>query len=51
MEQTDIQFKDNLRKDLITFKHLQELLDSGDKETLTKALQQEIERINASLQD
>lgn len=51
MGQTDIQFKDNLRKDLITFKHLQELLKAGKKEELEKALQQEIERINASLQD
>ena len=51
MGQTDIQFKDNLRKDLITFKHLKELLDSDKKEELAKALDQEIERINASLQD
>lgn len=51
MGQTDIQFKDNLRKDLITFKHLQELLKADKKEELEKALQQEIERINASLQD
>lgn len=51
MGQTDIQFKDNLRKDLITFKHLRELLDSDKKEELKKALDQEIERINASLQD
>lgn len=51
MEQTDIQFKDNLRKDLITFKHLKELLEADKKDELQKALDQEIERINASLQD
>ncbi len=51
MEQTDIQFKDNLRKDLITFERLKELLESDNKEALAKAIQQEIERINASLQD
>ena len=51
MGQTDIQFKDNLRKDLITFKHFKELLDSDKKEELSKAIEQEIERINASLQD
>ncbi len=51
MGQTDIQFKDNLRKDLITFKRLKELLEAGDKEAAAKVIEQEIERINASLQD
>ena len=51
MGQSDIQFKDNLRKDLITFKHLKELLEADKKDELQKALDQEIERINASLQD
>ena len=51
MGQNDIQFKDNLRKDLITFKHLKELLDADNKEALAKAIDQEIERINAGLQD
>lgn len=48
---TDIQFKDNLRKDLITFRHIKELLIADDKEGALKAIEQEIERINASLQD
>lgn len=37
MGQTDIQFKDNLCRDLITFKHLKELLDSDRKEDPAKA--------------
>ena len=51
MGQTDVQFKDNLRKDLITYKHLKELLDADKKEELAKAIEQEIERIIQSLQD
>ncbi|MBD5129154.1 MAG: hypothetical protein HDT43_04445 [Ruminococcaceae bacterium] len=51
MGQTDIQFKDNLRKDLITFERLKELLEADNKEALAKAIQQEIERIKQSLQD
>ncbi len=47
----DIQFKDNLRKDLITFKHHKELLESDKKVELQKAIDQKNERINASLQD
>lgn len=48
---TDIQYKDSLRKDLIIYKKWLELLKSGETEELTKELQAQIDRIEASLQD
>ncbi len=51
MGMSDAQFKDLLRRDLNTLKRFKELLDSDKKEELEKVLIQEIERINASLQD
>ena len=51
MGQTDIQFKDDLRKDLILFERLKELAEADRKEELIKTLDKEINRINASLQD
>lgn len=51
MGMSDAQFKDFLRRDLNSLKRFKELLDSDKKEELLKALEQEIERVNASLQD
>lgn len=51
MGMSDIQFKDNLRRDLKTFKHLKELLEADKKEEALEEINKEIERINASLQD
>lgn len=51
MEQTDVQFKDDLRKDLIMLERFQELAEADKKEELLKELNKEIKRINASLQD
>lgn len=48
---TDIQFKDNLRKELIMYREYLELLENGDTEKLKQKFNAEIERINASLQD
>ena len=50
-EQSDIQFKDKLRRDLITFNRLKDLLESGEKDAALDEINKEIERINASLQD
>ncbi len=46
---TDIQYKDSLRKDLIIYKDWLKLLKSGETEKLTKELQAQIDRIEASL--
>lgn len=51
MGMSDAQFKDNLRRDLKTFKHLKDLLESGEKDAALDEINKEIERINASLQD
>ena len=51
MGQTDIQFKDDLRKELIMLERFKELAESDKKEELLKELNKEINRINASLQD
>ena len=51
MGQTDIQFKDELRKDLIRYEEFLELINEGDIDRLKRKITAEIERINASLQD
>lgn len=51
MGMTDAQFKDILRRDLITFERLKELIAADKKEEALKELDKEIRRINASLQD
>lgn len=51
MGQTDIQFKDDLRKELIMLERFKELADLDKKDELLKELDKEIKRINASLQD
>lgn len=51
MGQSDIQFKNDLRKDLITLEHFLELLESDKKDELRKAIEKEIKRINETLQD
>lgn len=51
MEQTDIQFKDDLRKELIMLERFKKLAESDRKEELLEELDKEIKRINASLQD
>lgn len=48
---TDIQFKNDLRKELIMYREYLELLESGNTEKLKQKFQAEIERIEASLQD
>lgn len=51
MGQTDAQFKDSLRKDLKTFERIKELLTSNKQEAALKEIEDEIKRINSSLQD
>lgn len=51
MGQTDIQFKNDLRKELMLYQQMIELLDSGEIEKLRKLIEKNIERVNASLQD
>lgn len=48
---TDIQFKNDLRKELIMYREYLELLENGNIEKLKQKFQAEIERIEASLQD
>lgn len=48
---TDIQYKDELRKELIMYKEYLQLLNDGDIERLKQKFQANIDRINASLQD
>ena len=48
---TDIQFKDELRKELIMYKEYLKLLDNNDLQTLREKFVENIDRINASLQD
>ena len=47
---TDIQFKDDLRKELIMYKEYLELLEEGNTDKLKKKFQDNITRIEASLQ-
>ena len=47
---TDLQFKDNLRKELIMYKEYLELLEVGNTDKLKKKFQDNITRIEASLQ-
>ncbi len=51
MGQTDIQFKDDLRKDLIMLERFYKLAEADKKSELLEELSKEIARINASLQD
>lgn len=48
---TDVQFKDELRKELIEKEERLELLRNKEYEKLEKKYLKDIERINASLQD
>ncbi len=48
---TDLWLKNDLRKDLITFERLLKLAQDDKKDELIEAVQDEIKRINASLQD
>ena len=48
---TYLQFKDNLRKELIMYKEYLELLEEGNTDKLKKKFQDNIIRIEASLQD
>lgn len=48
---TDIQFKDDLRKELMMYKDYLDLLESGDTEKLKKKFEDNIKRINESLRD
>lgn len=51
MGQTDIQFKNDLRKELIMFERFLELLNTDKKDELREALEKEVKRINQTLQD
>lgn len=48
---TDIQFKDELRKELIMYREYLDLLDKDEKEKLRKKFEDNIARIKASLED
>lgn len=48
---TDIQFKDDLRKELIMYEDYLDLLKNGEIEKLKKKFEDNIKRINESLQD
>lgn len=48
---TDIQFKDDLRKELIMYEDYLDLLKIGEIEKLKKKFEDNIKRINESLQD
>ncbi len=48
---TDIQFKDELRKELIMYKEYLKLLQEDRREDLEQKFKDNIERIEASLQD
>lgn len=48
---TDIQYKDQLRKDLIDYEMIAELLKNGDSEKALELINKHIERIQSSLQD
>lgn len=51
MEISDIKFKDDLRKELLLYRQMTELLDGGEIEKLRRLIEKNIERVNASLQD
>lgn len=48
---TDIQFKDELRKELIMYQEYLELLNDGNVDKLKEKFDKHIKRIEASLQD
>lgn len=48
---TDIQYKDQLRKDLIDYELITELIEKGETEKALELLHKHIERIKSSLQD
>lgn len=48
---TDIQFKNDLRKELLMYQDYLQLLKKGDYETLEQKFNNEIDRINKGLQD
>lgn len=48
---TDIQYKDQLRKELIEFELILEMLKSNNIEKAIELIQKHIDRINSSLQD
>lgn len=48
---TDIQFKDELRKDLITYKRYKDLLSANRLEELENEFNANIERIEKGLED
>lgn len=50
-QQTDIQFKDDLRKELIMLERFKKLIEADKKEDALMEIETEIKRINASLQD
>ena len=47
----DIQYKDQLRKDLIEYELLIELLKKGENEKVLEILEKHVDRTNSSLQD
>ncbi len=51
MGYTDLQFKNDLRKELIMYREYLELLENNDLEKLKEKFNAEIKRIEASLQD
>ncbi len=48
---TDIQFKDDLRKEEIKIETELEMLENKEYEKLKKKLERDLERVRASLQD
>lgn len=50
-QQTDIQFKDDLRKELIMLERFKKLIKANKQEEALMEIETEIKRINASLQD
>lgn len=51
MGQTDIQFKDDLRKELIMLENFKKLAETNRVDELIEEIEKQIKRINASLQD
>lgn len=51
MEESDIRFKDDLRKERIIYKRWLKLLNNGNMEELKQEIQEQIDRITASLQN
>lgn len=48
---TDIQYKNDLRKERIFYEELLEILENEEYDRLKKKLKTELERVEASLQD